>query len=113
MKKTITRNIGVPVKEIPKDRCDDKNCPFHGKLPVRGRIFTGEVLGETIQSTIKVGWSRLFYLPKYERYEKRRSRIKAHVPSCFDIKKGNFVKIIESRPISKSKNFVVIEVLKK
>lgn len=113
MGKTKIRNIGLAVNEQPKKECEDKNCPFHGKVSLRGRIFTGEVMSSTLQNTIKIEWPRLHYIPKYERYEKRISRIKVHVPNCFDIQKGNTVKVMETRPISKSKNFVVIEVIKR
>lgn len=29
------RDIGIDVK-TPENVCDDKHCPFHGNLPVRG-----------------------------------------------------------------------------
>jgi small subunit ribosomal protein S17 len=51
-------------------------------------------------------------IAKYERYEKRRSKIHAHNPSCLDAKAGDRVKIAECRPISKTKSYVVVEVLK-
>ena len=34
------RNVGIPGVEPPATECEDLRCPFHGKLPVRGRIFT-------------------------------------------------------------------------
>jgi len=37
--KTGTRNIGLDVTP-PKEKCEDINCPFHGKLSIRGRIFS-------------------------------------------------------------------------
>ena len=27
----------------PKKTCDDRNCPFHGELAVRGRVLEGVV----------------------------------------------------------------------
>ena len=36
------KNIGINVK-APKESCNDKNCPFHGTLPVRGQVITGIV----------------------------------------------------------------------
>ncbi len=106
-----SKNIGLKVPE-PKTDCGDRHCPFHGDLKVRGRIFTGKVIKGGMHRTVTVEWPRLFYLEKYERYEKRRSRVKAHNPDCINAKVDDEVTIIESRPISKMKNFVVIEVIK-
>lgn len=96
-----------------KESCNDVKCPFHGNLKLRGRIFVGTVISHKMAKTITVEWPRQIYLSKYERFEKRRSRVKAHLPSCIKIKVGDRVKIAECRPLSKTKNFVVIEVLSK
>ena len=37
------------------------------------------------------------------------SRITAHNPPCLDAQRGDKVKIAECRPLSKTKNFVVVE----
>lgn len=103
-----TKKIGVDVK-LPTQKCEDKHCPFHGTLKVRGKIFTGIITKGDTHKTATVEWSRLFYLPKYERYERRRTRIKVHNPSCINAKIGSTVKIMECKPISKTKNFVIIE----
>lgn len=97
------------LKEKTEQNCDDKNCPFHGSLKCRGRIFEGLVVSSKMQKTVSVEWSRKHYLPKYERYENRRTRVKAHNPQCIDAKEGGIVKVSECRPLSKTKNFVVIE----
>ena len=41
--------------------------------------------------------------------KKKRTRLHAHNPSCIDAKEGDTVKIMECRPLSKTKKFVVIE----
>ena len=92
--------------------CGDKKCPIHGKVSLRGRIFTGKVISAKMHRTITVEWPRLFFIPKYERYEKRRSRVKAHNPACISVKEGDKVKIAECRPLAKTVHFVVIEKLK-
>lgn len=106
MKKT--KNIGVEVKKTNQE-CNDKNCPFHGKLKLHGRTFRGLISSIRMQKTAVIEWERLFYLRKYERYEKRKTRIKAHIPDCIHVKQGDMVKIIETRPISKTINFVIVE----
>lgn len=61
------------------------------------------------RNTVIVASERLQYIPKYERYERRRSRIAAHRPQCIEVKSGNRVRIAECRKISKTKSFVVLE----
>ena len=92
-------------------QCEDKNCPKHGMIRTRGRTFVGSVISARMSKTAIIEFSRMYYLPKYERYEKRRTRIKAHNPECIDAIEGDKVKIIECRPLSKTKNFVIIEKL--
>lgn len=105
-------NKKQPAKdESAQASCTDKNCPVHGSIRVRGRAFTGVVISDRMSKTVVVSWTRRVYVPKYERYEKRRSKINAHSPDCMDVHKGNLVKIMETRPLSKTKNFVVVEVL--
>jgi small subunit ribosomal protein S17 len=101
--------IGIDVQE-PKTKCEDTNCPFHGTLPVRGQIFEGLVTSDKAEKTITVERSFYKFIRKYERYEKRKSKIKAHLPDCIQLKVGDRVKIAECRPLSKKKHFVVVEV---
>lgn len=93
----------------PRKSCDDRNCPFHGTLKVRGRILDGTVVGAKMDKTVIVERDYQFYLPKYKRYERRRSHIPAHNPPCLDVKEGEVVKVAECRPISKTVSFVVVE----
>ena len=48
-------------------------------------------------------------VPKYQRYEKRRSKVHAHNPPCISAKVGDIVTIAECRRISKTKSFVVVK----
>lgn len=104
----MNKNTGVQVK-APSKTCEDKNCPFHGDLKVHGRVFEGNVRTNVFQKTVTLEWERRKYVPKYERYEKRRTKIKAHVPPCIELKSGDVAKVMETRPLSKTKHFVVIE----
>jgi small subunit ribosomal protein S17 len=107
-KKEEARNIGANVKP-PTESCSDKNCPFHGTLPIRGQIITGVVSSAKMQDSILVKKEHMRYVPKYERYEKRTSKYAAHCPPCIKVKVGDNVKIAECRPISKTISFVTIE----
>ena len=102
------RDIGVPV-EAPQRECEDPECPFHGTLPVRGRVLEGIVVKDRMQKTVVIRRDYNQYVPKYLRYERRHSHIAAHNPPCLDAKVGEKVKIVECRPLSKSVSFVVIE----
>jgi small subunit ribosomal protein S17 len=101
--------VGIEVPE-PKSECNDPNCPFHGSLAIRGQVLEGIVASYKAERTITVERSYYKFIRKYERYEKRKSKIKAHKPDCIDLKVGDAVKIAECRPLSKTKHFVVVEV---
>jgi small subunit ribosomal protein S17 len=107
-KKNGARNIGVNVQP-PTESCDDKFCPFHGTLPVRGQIITGVVSSVKMKNSIIVEREYMSYVPKYERYEKRTSKYSAHCPPCIKVETGDRVRIAECRPLSKTISFVTIE----
>lgn len=102
------KNIGIDVP-APKETCNDKKCPFHGQINVRGRSFTGKVIKITFQKNALVEWERRVFIPKYERSEKRRTRIWAHNPLCLGVKINDNVQIMETKKLSKTKNFVIIK----
>jgi small subunit ribosomal protein S17 len=81
-------------------------------LSVRGGVIEGIVASTSMEKTVIVEREYVIFIPKYERYMKRRSRVPAHVPSGFDLNVGDHVKIAETRPISKTKSHVVVEVIK-
>lgn len=97
---------------VKEEKCEDKNCPIHGSLKTRGRVFTGIVKSDKMSRTAVIEFERMFYLPKYERYERRRTRFKAHNPDCISARTGDNVRVMECRPLSKTKNFVIIEKIK-
>lgn len=82
------------------------------KLSLRGRQFVGNIVSAKAQKTVVVEWTRMCYVTKYERYEKKKTKLKAHVPDEFKVNVGDKVKIVETRPISKTKNFVIVEIMK-
>lgn len=105
------KNIGLDVS-APKSICNDRHCAFHGLTTVRGRQFEGEIKKVSDPKSVVVEWQRLFYVPKYQRYEKRRTKLKVHNPPCINAITGDKVLIAECRKISKTKNFVIIEKVK-
>ncbi len=109
--KAKVRNIGLNIT-APKSACNDINCAFHGSLRIRGRLFKGSVIKTDVSNTATIAFQYFNYLRKYERYEKKRTRLKVHNPTCINAKTGNKVLVGETRPISKTKHFVILQVLK-
>jgi len=95
----------------PKRTCGDRNCPFHGILSTRGRAVEGTVVSDKMNKTVVVRRDIIKYLPKFKRYERRRSHISAHNPPCINVKENDRVRIAECRPISKTVSFVVVQKL--
>jgi len=79
---------------------------------IRGNVFEGKVVSAKANKTVTVERELVQYIPKYERYKKIRSRVKAHNPESINAKEGDHVRIGETRRISKTKSFIVMEVLK-
>lgn len=96
-----------------ESNCSDKICPTHGtnKLKSRGRIFEGKVI-KKLPHRIVIQFERMLKIPKYERYEKRKTKIHARVPACMDekVKEGDLVQVAETRPISKTIHAVLIKI---
>jgi small subunit ribosomal protein S17 len=93
--------------------CKDKKCPFHGDIKLRGKSFIGVVLAKDTHKTATVEWSYSVLIPKFERREIRRTKVHVHNPECIDADIGDIVKIHETKPLSKTKNFVIVEDLGK
>lgn len=96
--------------------CADRLCPKHGdrKLKLRGRTFEGIVIRK-LHGRVTIVFERMLKLPKYERYEKRRTKIHARLPDCMkdEVNVGDLIQIAETRPISKMIHFVVSKVVRK
>ena len=105
----MVRNIGITVTP-PRKSCEDDQCPFHGRLSIRGKLITGFVASHKAKSMVVVERSYSRPVLKYKRYERSRSRVHAYAAECMDVKEGDEVKIAECRPLSKTVSFVVIEV---
>ncbi len=88
--------------------CKDRRCPVHGGLKTHGRLFEGIVASSKAKKTASVVIAFNRKVPKYERLEKRRSKLHVHVPDCRTVKEGDRVQIMETRKLSKTKSFVLI-----
>ena len=102
------RDIGIDVPP-PKESCEDPNCPFHGTLSVRGQTMDVVVVSDKMQKSAVVKREYFHPIKKYERLEKRTSKFLVHSPVCIGATAGDRVKIVECRPLSKTKSFVIIQ----
>lgn len=80
----------------------------------RGRTNTvvGEVVSTKMQKTISVKISRMVKHEKYGKFVKKSSVFKAHDETS-QAKLGDMVRISETRPLSKTKRWKLVEVLQK
>ena len=74
------------------------------------RTMVGKVVSDKMDKTIVVMIERTVKHPKYGKIMKRRSKLHAHDENQV-CKIGNTVKIRESRPLSKMKSWVLVEVI--
>ena len=112
----VEKKVKKKTEKEVKVVCKDRLCPKHGdkKLKMRGRTFQGEVV-KKLPGRVTIAFERMLKLPKYERFEKRRTKIHARLPDCMkdDVAVGDLIEIAETRPISKMIHFVVSKVVRK
>lgn len=74
------------------------------------RTLVGKVVSDKMDKTIVVMIERTIKHPKYGKIMKRRTKIHAHDENQVCVI-GNTVKVRESRPLSKTKTWVLVEVI--
>jgi small subunit ribosomal protein S17 len=109
----VTKKITKKIEKVVV--CKDRLCPVHGdkKLKMRGRTLEGIVIRK-FPGRITIQFERMLKIPKYERYEKRKTKIHARLPDCMKdgVDIGDLIQIAETRPISKMIHFVVSKIIK-
>jgi len=107
------KEIKVEKKVKAVSGCSDIQCPFHGNLSARGRIFEGTVISK-FPKRIAIEFERTVFIKKYERYAKKKTKLHARVSSCMEnVEVGDYVRIRECRPLSKIIHFALIEIIRK
>jgi small subunit ribosomal protein S17 len=74
------------------------------------RTAIGKVVSDKMQKTIVVLVERTVKHPKYGKIMKRKTKLHVHDENQV-CKMGNTVRIQETRPLSKLKNWVLVEVI--
>jgi len=107
VKKAEAKDVGIDIPP-PVRSCNDRFCPYHGTLSVRGIQLDVQLVSKKMQNTVVVKRERRHYIQKYQRYEKRTTRMFAHLPPCLDVEVGDMVRVMECRPLSKGTSMVVL-----
>jgi small subunit ribosomal protein S17 len=81
------------------------------KVPGQRKVRQGVVVSDKMDKTVVVLVERLVQHTKYKKYLRQRKKYKAHDPEnrC---KVGDFVAIVETRPLSREKCWLVRDILK-
>ncbi|MCB1615244.1 MAG: 30S ribosomal protein S17 [Pseudomonadales bacterium] len=75
----------------------------------RARVLTGRVVSDKMDKTVTVLIERRVKHPVYGKYISKSSKVKAH-DETNDCRMGDLVTIKESRPLSKSKTWVLVNI---
>ena len=75
-----------------------------------GKIFTGIVVSDKMANTIVISLSYTFRHPLYQKIVKKNKKIYAE--NNLKAKTGDTVKVRETRPLSKLKRFITLEIIK-
>lgn len=97
----------------PEKACQDSKCPYHGKINVKKEFLKGKVVKKDVYHSATIEWQRRSYVQKYERYELRKSTLRVHNPACLNAEIGDEVLVARTRPLSKTKNHIIIQILAK
>ena len=78
----------------------------------RRKVRTGRVISNKMQKTVVVAIERKIPHPVYKKYYKRTSTLTAHDEKR-EANVGDLVKVMETRPLSKTKRWRLIEIVEK
>ncbi|MBA7523774.1 30S ribosomal protein S17 [subsurface metagenome] len=76
------------------------------------KILTGNVVSDKMQKTVVIKITRRKLHPLYKKYVTKSKKIKAH-DERNECSIGDIVRVIESRPLSKDKNWRLLEIVEK
>jgi len=82
------------------------------KISSRGRTFQGKVIRK-FPNRVAIEFERTVYIPKYERYMRKKTRLHARIYQDTNVEVGDLIQVRECRPLSKIIHFVIVNVVKK
>ena len=74
----------------------------------QGKVLSGKIVSTKMKDTVVVLVERFTKHPKYGKFLKRQKKFKVH-DAGNKHKEGEVVEIIETKPMSKDKRFMVLE----
>jgi small subunit ribosomal protein S17 len=86
--------------------------PSSSEARGRRKERVGKVVSDKMQKTVIVSLTRQVPHPLYKKYFKKTTKFVAH-DETHNAKTGDTVRIMETRPLSKTKRWRVIEVLER
>lgn len=86
--------------------------PKQPPFEMHGRTLRGTVTSDKMEKTIVVEVTRLVQHPIVEKYIRRSTVVKAHDEKR-EAKEGDEVEVIECRPLSKTKRFLLARIIRK
>jgi small subunit ribosomal protein S17 len=99
-------------KASPKEPAKTRFHKIEG-ITTHGDTLTGRVVSDKMKKTVIIERDITKYFPKYKKYARARSRIVAHNPESINAKAGDLVNIAETRKLSKTKAWMVVEIIEK
>ncbi len=74
----------------------------------QGKVLSGKIVSTKMKDTVVVLVERFTKHPKYGKFLKRQKKFKVH-DAGNKHKEGEVVEIVETKPISKDKRFMILE----
>tara|TARA_Y100000310_G_C20688081_1_gene820397 strand:- start:2952 stop:3275 length:324 start_codon:yes stop_codon:yes gene_type:complete len=81
-------------------------------VPTRGRTFQG-IVTKKFSNRVVIEFERIIYIQKYERYQKKKTKIHARLMGNIDVQIGDLIQVQECRPLSKLIHFIVTKKIEK
>ena len=110
------KSVGLGFK-TPKTAVEgkyiDQKCPFTGNVSIRGRIMRAQVRSTKMKRSIVIRRDYLHYIEKYQRYMKRHKNFTVHCSPAFEPKVGDEVIVGQTRPLSKTIRYNVLQLIAK
>lgn len=91
-------------------KTESVNANSKQEVSTRGRVFEGFVT-KKFPKRIVLEFQRTVYIQKYARFYKKKTKLHARLPDSMekDINVGDYIQIMECRPLSKIIHFIVVK----
>jgi small subunit ribosomal protein S17 len=100
-------------KKAKKENVIENVAAARVAIPIseRGRVFEGFVT-KKFNKRVVIEFERTVFIQKYERFSKKKTRLHARLPDNMNVNIGDYVKVRETRRLSKIIHFIVTEIVR-